>query len=192
MRVLLATTAIALVTTTSYAADLVETTPMAPPVVIVEETNPFDGFYLGIHGGYGWQSGSYSGDGWLLGGQGGYNWVSPSGFLLGAEISGSWVDVGGSQSNVNGLGIAQGKLGWANDTVALYGTAGGAIASLKSSGFAPGFDDTPGGWTVGAGIDFMVVEDWSLGASYNYIDFGSNNSGGSDINVLKLNLNYNF
>ncbi len=191
MRVLVTTAALALATTMSHAADLVEPAPVAPPPVVIAE-NPFDGFYLGIHGGYGWQSGSYSGDGWLLGGQLGYNWVAPSGLLLGAEISGSWVDVGGSQSNVNGLGIAQGKLGWANNQVAIYATAGGALASLESTVPAFGFDDTPGGWTVGAGMDFMIIDDWSLGASYNYIDFGSNNSGGSDINVIKLNLNYNF
>jgi len=177
-------------TSASYAADLVAAPPVAPPPVVAENT--FNGFYAGIHGGYGWQSGNGSGDGWLLGGQAGYNWVGTSGLLIGGELSGSWADVGGSGVSMDALGIAQGKLGWANSQLALYGTAGGAVASLSTNGPAIGFNDTPTGWTVGAGMDVMLGRDWSLGASYNYIDFGSGNSGDSDVNVIKMNLNYNF
>lgn len=190
MRVLVTTAAIALLTTASYAADLVAPPPVAPAPVVME--NPFDGFYLGIHGGYGWQSNGGSGDGWLVGGQAGYNFVFGSGFLLGGELSGSWADVGDSTVTMNGIGILQAKVGWANDRIALYGTAGGALASLDTRYPTFGFDDTPGGWTVGAGMDFMLGRDWSLGASYNYVDFGSNSFGASSVNLLKLNLNYNF
>jgi outer membrane immunogenic protein len=179
-------------TTASYAADLVVSPPPVAPAPVITE-NPFNGFYLGIHGGYGWASNGGSGDGWLVGGQGGYNWVGSSGLLIGAELSGSWADVGDSFVTMNGLGILQAKLGWANEQIALYATGGGALASLDTNvPVIGGFDDTPGGWTVGAGMDFMLGRDWSLGASYNYVDFGTNNAGASSVNVLKLNLNYNF
>jgi outer membrane immunogenic protein len=248
MRIIIAAAA-AILTSTAYAADLVEPAPIAPPPIVA--SNPFNGFYAGIHGGYGWANASGNGtlsyagipeeqseeafaivkaipvlgsfpfdsdqDGWLFGGQLGYNWVGSSGLLIGGEISGSWANIKGSyyapgisaETTWDAIGIAQAKLGWANDRIALYVSGGGALGHSDTSFSTPigymKFDDTHGGWTVGAGADVMVWKDVSLGLSYNYIDFGSSSGYGmgirgtsfnynadSDMHLIKLNLNYHF
>ena len=58
MRIIIAAAA-AILTSTAYAADLVEPAPIAPPPIVA--SNPFNGFYAGIHGGYGWANASGNG-----------------------------------------------------------------------------------------------------------------------------------
>jgi outer membrane immunogenic protein len=65
------------------------------------------GFYLGIHGGYGWGHESIDGDispfsnpspkGGVFGGQIGYNWQFNT-FVAGLEVDSSWADLKDSQS----------------------------------------------------------------------------------------------
>ena len=247
--------------------------------------NPFNGFYMGVHGGYGWASSDvdydfvvdfgilpddddddddddFSGDyqidseGALLGLQAGANFVMGNGLLLGAEVSGTWAAISGDTSfsvlddgqfgppgitgvdvdvnnKLNGIGLAQVKLGWANDTFAVYGMGGFALGQFtrtvdveSRNFFAPfqidgnsDYEDTLSGWTLGAGLDYMVTEGVSVGVSYNYVKFdgfedtfdidfscfdcgpysGSDfdigdveSSGGLDVHIAKLNLNYHF
>ena len=179
----------------------------------------FDGFYFGAHGGYAWAdteidysgnygasgsgpsgSGSFDGStdlssqGALLGAQLGANFVMGNGFLLGAEISGSWTAISNDESfddgdvsidieqNISALGLAQAKLGYAHESFAFYVMGGLALgkseieANLSSLGFDVADvsqDEMLTGWTLGAGADFMVTENVSVGISYNYVDFGT-------------------
>lgn len=235
MKVIVTAAGALLLTSAAYAADLVEPVPVAPPPVV--EANPFNGFYAGIHAGYGWENRSgdgvvsvfgfpiggapfdYDQDGFLLGAQVGANWVGNSGLLIGAEVSASWADIDGSgssgaytyNSQLDAIGIAQAKLGWANHRYAIYATAGGALGHFDTQvdGLISqwNFDETMSGWTVGAGMDVMLGQKVSLGVSYNYIDFGSESGSSSfsgvvptslsrtvdsNMQLLKLNLNYNF
>ena len=237
--------------------------PASAADVTVDES-AFEGFYMGVHGGYAWadteidyvgnygtsisvsptdDGGSFegganlSGTGPVIGAQMGANFLLGRGLLLGAEISGSWGAISGDtnfddgdvgidvEQSINALGLAQAKLGWAHDRFAIYGLGGLAMAQVDTSAHlgvtdgAPfdlgGFDDqqTMTGWTLGAGADFMVTEDVSLGLTYNYVDLGDQESsfsvneeflsiyniyGEVDVNtsinlhLVKASLNYNF
>jgi outer membrane immunogenic protein len=79
----------------------------------------------------------------------------------------------------------RGRIGWAFDRVLVYATGGGAWGNLKTTGNfvpvgpTPGFtastDKTVFGWTVGGGVDYMLMANWSLGAEYRFTRFDSNN-----------------
>lgn len=231
------------------AAGLCAQVSFAPAADIASYENPFAGFYLGVHAGYGWAgvdedytsdmgipvfatldpvperteaiSGNYTLDasGGLLGAQAGFNAVMSNGLLLGAEINGSWSEIRGDtsfqvsdaktlrygmdadvESRISALGLAQAKLGWANDSFAVYGMGGLAVAqfqrdatisggvgsciavcevdlvtfaepSLGSMSGGSDLEDTLSGWTLGAGLDVMVAENVSLGVAYNYARF---------------------
>lgn len=158
-----------------------------------------------------WSVGSFSADdsfsnhtsSGLAGGQLGYNAVTESGFLIGVELNASLTNLDSSESmttsftdgqtdfdynaTIDGLGLLQGKLGFASEKVAVYGLAGFALASGKIDGSwdtsgngtdAEGFtgsgtfsrgSSTYNGWTVGAGADVALTEKTSMGISYNYV-----------------------
>lgn len=146
----------------------------------------------------------------MLGAQFGANYVMDNGLLLGAEVSGSWTSLSGdshitdgdvsasASSDVTGLGLGQLKLGWANDTFAIYGMGGVALGNAKIKanlaldnpnpegaefGLAKLSDDQMvTGWTLGVGADYMLGHNVSLGVAYNYVSFGSVDS---DFNVDK-------
>ena len=120
---------------------------MAPP-------STWAGFYLGVHGGYGWKDNDFSlnqeagtriggikSRGWVAGGQGGYNWqygrvvtgleadFSDAGIKGDSDplVSNAGLTTQTRSDNVKYLGTARGRLGWLPlDNVLLYGTAGPA------------------------------------------------------------------
>ncbi|MCP4079955.1 MAG: outer membrane beta-barrel protein [Planctomycetaceae bacterium] len=204
-KLLIAAAASALIASSAYGADMVEEDVVPPAPTVIE--NPFDGFYIGLHGGYGdgdrsgegwWDIGGFIGDdfdfnfdqgGKLLGGQLGYNWVN-GGFLLGAELSVSAADINGelnfddgfgggiSQTNMDFIGQVKGKIGFANDQFAIYGTGGIVVAhsTVDIASLSLGvheFDDMHSGYSVGAGLDMMITENASIGVSYDHITLHS-------------------
>ena len=216
--------------------------------------SPFNGFYMGVHAGYGWadtaidydggyaisassldgvddgpdggiiSSGPFDSDfsmsskGALLGAHAGANFVSDSGLLLGMEVSGSWADISGEDTFIDGdasvtaeqtigaIGLAQLKLGFANETAAIYALGGLALGQMDTSArlggsecVGPDAEDcvslglvnisdkqTVAGWTIGAGADAMVSENVSIGVTYNYVRFDYENS--YDVNEQLLSL----
>src|SRR6266446_2676986 len=139
-----------LLTVVASAADLPVRAANAPPVL----ASSWAGFYLGLHGGYGWRDSDFSEEvfplaridgirskGGVFGGHAGYNWQFGRA-VTGLEIDFSGADITGSNSVVFGLsptgtatrtrdervkylGTARGRVGWLpTDTVLLYGTAG--------------------------------------------------------------------
>ena len=110
------------------------------------------GFYLGVHGGYGWKDNDFSlqsgfgtryggikSKGWLGGGQAGYNWQYGR-VVAGLEADLSVTGIKGDadplignagqssftlSDNVKYLGTSRGRLGWLPvDNLLVYGTAG--------------------------------------------------------------------
>ncbi len=72
---------------------------------------------------------------------------------------------------------ARAKLGYAQDCIFFYGTGGLALGSLKNEVLinnATTYSErkTRFGYTVGAGVDFLVTDNLSLGAEYLFTDFG--------------------
>lgn len=161
-----------------------------------------DDFYgLEVYGLY-----SNSLDGPLLGAQTGINVVLDQGLMIGGELSVSWAALQGSgtdfddgdsygigytvmggsyEAEINALGSAELKLGYATDEFMVYGSAGVAVGNVSStvSFGGTGIDgewvathtetNLMQGWTVGVGGAVMVTPTTSVNASVNYYDFGT-------------------
>jgi outer membrane immunogenic protein len=222
---------IALAAGQAMAADLPARVPVrqaAPPPAVYAYN--WSGFYVGGHGGGGWSDkcftfagagdGCHDGDGWLGGGQVGYNWQTGQ-FVFGVEFSGSWADIAGSHpavlvpadsysSEVNTILMLTGRVGLSFDRVLAYVTGGGAWVRDRFEYTQAGVGTASArenrtGWTVGAGLEFAITPNWSLGAQYNYVDLGDRNtafSGGGvapftdnvdqQLHLATVRLNYRF
>jgi len=184
-------------TSASLAADLVIEEPVAAPVLTGSD---WDGFYVGVIGGYASGHEGFpvpnavmGGDavGALLGLEGGYNW-DLGGFVLGIETDLAWAGITTDEFansfhtvtfGVDWLGTTTVRAGAALDSVLLYAEGGIAYgsASIKGEVFntppIPNipFDnsDVAGGWVVGAGVEVALTESMTAKAEYNYIDLGT-------------------
>lgn len=122
---------------------------IAPASANAQSRNIWNGWYVGLHGGYAWQDvhGIFNSaniptrldgeqKGGVVGGQLGYNWQSDQ-FLLGIEGDLSSLTNDGTRSTVNYggpivhdhfasdyLGSVRARLGWAIQNWLLYGTVG--------------------------------------------------------------------
>ncbi len=166
-------------------------------------------------------SNNVSGSGFLGGIQGGYNWQSNN-FVFGVEL-----DVGGLGNDAGstffdpftpgrGLHIAAdggwygditGRLGYSLNNFLIYGKGGLALFSgnVKVSDAFDGFFKDSGtftGWTVGAGVEYMVNPSWTIKLEYLYFNFGNShfdccNGAGTarfdsdlTVNTVKIGFNY--
>jgi outer membrane immunogenic protein len=158
------------------------------------------GFYIGGHLGGAWSDVSWEnvnltgegvnndGSGFIGGGQIGYNQQFGS-VVLGVEGTLSGTSVGGDfrsakvpaatySTDVSTVATLTGRVGFAANQWLVYGKAGWAGAQVDVSGrnTALGdsfsFDDWRSGWTVGAGIDYKLAPNISLGLEYSFIDLG--------------------
>jgi outer membrane immunogenic protein len=120
-------------------------------------SNPWNGLYVGLHGGYAWQdvNGTFDGlgaatnlsgidlNGAIVGGQLGYNWQSGQ-FLLGIEGDASTLAGGGDHvvnpgllgaatlgADMSYLASIRGRLGWAINNWLLYGTVGWGFSRFE-------------------------------------------------------------
>ncbi|MEA2906947.1 MAG: outer rane immunogenic protein [Alphaproteobacteria bacterium] len=137
--------------------------------------NTFDyshsGGIFGGHAGYNWQSGQ-----WVFGIEGGaaktwikaQNVVSP--FF---PVTDRWT------SEVKSIASITPRLGVAFGSALLYVKGGVAFASIRDH-VNDNFDFVDvkfnrSGWTVGAGLEYMVAPNWVVGVEYDHYDFGSRN-----------------
>ena len=182
--------AITMLVTPASAADIARPVYKSAPVVMMQAYN-WSGFYIGVHGGYGWGDGntnlfgvSDSSDisGWFGGGQIGWNWqAAGSPWVLGIEADLSGGDIGDS-SNVLGVtieskldlfGTVRGRLGYAWDRVMVYGTGGYAWGkneiSFSALGVTLADDRDHSGWVVGGGVEWALIDNWTAKIEYQYL-----------------------
>jgi outer membrane immunogenic protein len=168
-------------------------------------------------------------EGFLIGGQLGYDFDLGNGFVLGVAGDMSWsdmdgedcVEIGGctgaagdsyANSDVSWLATIRGRAGFTTGSLLVYGTGGLAIADAETSiTNVDGLGDptrsdssTHFGWVIGAGAEFMVTENMTLGAEYLHVDLGSEDyeftGPGEDIeseadltvDIVRASLNYRF
>ena len=157
------------------------------------------------------------GDGWVGGGQIGYNYQFANNVVLGVEADIDWTGIGNTNLitvgplangiNNNGatldyFGTIRARVGYAFDRVLPYIT-GGAAWGHTSFGTYYGADtsSTNWGWTIGAGVEYAITNNFTAKIEYLYVDLGGNNynftNGGSlntsfDMSVLKAGVNYKF
>jgi outer membrane immunogenic protein len=131
------------------------------------------------------------GDGFTLGGTLGYNYQIGS-VVLGLEADLNYVDLGKRVTTVIGplsttvaqeasyLGTVRGRLGYAFDRVLIYATGGLAYGDQDASttitapaAFWSGSKSTTRfGYTIGAGLEYAITNNWSAKVEYLYYDLG--------------------
>jgi outer membrane immunogenic protein len=183
------------------------------------------GFYLGANGGYGWGTSDWTAGpvgvaglkpkGWLAGGTLGYNYQIGS-FVWGLEGDFDWSDIKASsacgiagvvscETEQTWLSTFRGRLGYAFDRWLPYITGGGAYGHIKATAAIPGLSATASsnqlGWTVGAGLEYAFLSNWSAKIEYLYVDLGSFNTTAFSVvpinidlkeNIVRAGLNYKF
>jgi outer membrane immunogenic protein len=135
--------------------------------------------------------GRYHVNGGLFGGDAAYNWQAGSwvygiaGDISGGDISGSSGVCGATTTlphacgtNLNWLGTLRGQVGFAvgpTGNVLPYITGGLAVGNVRGwdSLMPASGSDTRAGWTVGAGLAWMVAPHWSVKFEYLHVDLGS-------------------
>jgi len=150
------------------------------------------GFYVGINGGYAWGASDWTSpaiglrpSGWMVGGTAGYNYQVGS-FVLGLEGDYDWTDVRSSgacaviaacEVRNSYLATFRGRIGFAMDRFLPYITGGGAYGDIKAIASVTPFAVSSGvnrlGWTIGGGIEYAFLGNWSAKLEYLYVDLGS-------------------
>jgi outer membrane immunogenic protein len=172
---------------------------MAPAQAQV--TNPWNGLYVGVNGGYAWQDagGTFANlgtntslngldlNGALVGGQVGYNWQSAQ-LLLGVEFDAMTLADGGENINtpsapnasvlgadMNYLASVRGRLGWAINNWLLFGSVGWGFSQFEftSTAFAHKIRLDDSGLAYGGGVEWMMTYGVSLRAEYLRYDIGA-------------------
>lgn len=216
---LLASVASVMLLTSSalYAADLPRKAPPITPAPVVYN---WTGFYVGVNLGGAWtgtSSGNFSNnlDGVIGGGQLGYNWQTGP-ILLGIEGdfqgssqrgSGS-TTIGGVTFNTEGripwFATLRGRLGYVSGPWLLYVTGGGAWTNFEvdvtTAAGSVSDHTTKSGWTVGGGVEWMFIPNWSAKLEYLYLDtdstsvtlFGNTFDARAKQNIVRAGLNYHF
>lgn len=182
---LLASAALAALSTASLAADL--PSRKGPPVApIYVPVFTWTGFYVGLQGGYAWGDSkgtignavgvpvlgySYDTKGGVFGGHVGYNYQFSPNFVAGVEGDLEWSGLKDSLTSVPlGLthstkvewqGSVRARLGVAFDRALIYATGGVAFADVKHS-----VATFPGGVSLLSGSDTRAG--WTLGAGLEY------------------------
>jgi outer membrane immunogenic protein len=178
----------------AFAADLGNVEPLpVPDVVEAQPANDWTGFYLGVLGGYGWGTadtdavGDIDADGFDVGGYAGANWQWGN-FVVGAEGDLLYPfregDAGGVAAEQGLHGSLRARAGIALDRFLIYGTAGGAGTNLELSSAAGTDEQTLWGWTAGAGVEGMVMDNVTARVEYRYSDYADEtfNLGGAAVN----------
>jgi outer membrane immunogenic protein len=212
-KILLATVAVAaLGTASASAADLAARPYTKAPALAPLPT--WAGFYIGAMGGYATVDGGGF-DGGFAGGTIGYNWQQGP-VVFGIEADAAWADlsanggapfpfVGTFNTKIQDMGTVRGRLGYAVGPTLLYATGGYAWADLKLTNtfgpFSSSDSQVLNGWTVGAGVEYMIAPKWSLKAEYLYKSFGGETfntltfpaaSGTLNLHSVQVGVNYHF
>ena len=216
----------------ALAADL--PAPRLPPPLPAVVYN-WTGFYLGINGGFGtgnsnWSdgvngtTGTFPTSGFLVGGTAGVNYQIAE-YVFGIEGDGDWTNLRGNSGSTCGaisavvtppvscktqsqwLATVRGRVGYAFDRILLYGTAGAAFGNVQTGLNPQSTFDSPveAGWTVGAGVEVALAENWTAKAEYLFVDLPNAtcttaaNCGGAagsivsfNENIIRAGVNYKF
>ena len=180
--------------------------------------NSSDGAVFGNSTGAPGASGIFNGDdsntGFVGGGHIGYDYQLPNNIVVGAVADLNYIDAksnrsyttpGGStfgtSSDINYLGTVRARVGYAFDSVLLYGSGGLAYAGVdNNSAVVPaneyrGYDfkndgkDADIGYSVGGGVDVLATQNISFGVEYLYTNLGSNDqsiTGTNGTNTVKF------
>ena len=165
--------------------------------------------------------------GFMGGVQLGYNWQI-SNWVFGIETDFSGMNVHDAahfattdtnyanaqiSSRYDWLGTTRGRAGFVMDRTLIYATGGFAYAQVSqeytntSGTLSASTSGVKGGWTVGAGLEYGLNQNWSIKGEYLYVNLQNTNlnvplGGGTstlvnfnfknDFNIVRLGVNYRF
>jgi outer membrane immunogenic protein len=170
------------------------------------------------------REGCLNSQGGVVGGQAGYRWqIGPA--VFGVEGQGDWASLSSSHNSVldptitlgtkvNGFGVFSGQIGYASGQALFYVKGGGAVTSgtfplndaATNIGLASA-SSTRWGASAGAGFEWLLTPNWSVGLDYNHLFMGSANDtfavaspvfGGAlnridqEVDVVTIRVNYKF
>lgn len=168
----------------AYAADAVMEEPPAPAAPMEEPPlNTWSGPYAGVSLGYGFAGrtrapgNTINTNGFIGGGFAGYN-VQSGMMVFGGEIDAGYAGLRGSNAGTSSRssfdGSLRARMGVAvTNDVMIYGTAGGALQSLRIADAAGADRNTMLGWTAGVGAEAKITDNVFGRVEYRYTDFGS-------------------
>jgi outer membrane immunogenic protein len=148
------------------------------------------GAYAGLYAGYGWGRSTWdlpavtiAPRGAMFGGTLGYNWQVGT-FVYGIEGDVGWSGIKGSaacglftcETRNQFFGTVRGRAGLAFDSLLPYITGGAAIGDIKATStnpLFPGGNGTKVGWTVGGGLEYAFLHNWTAKVEYLYFNLGS-------------------
>lgn len=202
-----------LVASPALTADSYEPYAPVPDVISYDEAHVWTGFYAGFHAGFGLldtqdtQNLGTENNGTPLGGiHAGFNYQYGS-FVFGLEADATALnidedrDLPNSDLKASWMGSARARIGYAFDQVMFYGTGGFSLAHAEASSNAIARSDSHvhTGYVLGAGVEFMVSDNWVLGGEYLRHEFGSetyvlNNTFDSEGNfdAFRIRASYSF
>jgi opacity protein-like surface antigen len=188
----------------NVAEPLVEPTPVVAPAPVFSSL--WSGGYAGAQLGWGWADRSGAGDinsfgdridattdtfrnigadgdGLIGGVHGGYLWNSDR-FVYGgeADINFGDIDLDNNVGSVDRMGSIKAKAGYDLGRTLIYATGGAAYAEADIGNT----DFSDWGWTAGAGVDYLVTDNVSIGAEALYNDFGEFDDSGTDLSLTTL------
>ena len=205
----------------ALAADLPRPVYKAPSMYAPAPIFSWSGAYIGINGGYGWGSsrittpagattGNFDINGGLAGGTLGYN-IQAGSIVYGIEgdLDYSWIKgnsapiaAGGFEVRNRYLATVRGRVGYAFDRFLPYITAGGAFGDVRTTTILGRSTDQQFGWTVGGGLEYAFLGNWSAKLEYLYVRLsnadcpaavcGLNDEVRFRSNVVRAGLNYRF
>lgn len=204
-RFLFATVALAALSAPAAAADLATKYPVKAVAVVpvFSWTGFYIGANVGYGGdsftytvdnfGAPVASASVTSSGFFAGGQIGYNYQFANNIVLGLETDLQWSDISGTVSasvlglpvvsagsSIDYFGTIRARLGYAIDRFLPYITGGVAYGKTGTDVSFLGVpvlssSTTSWGWTVGAGGEFAITNNWTFKAEYLYVDLGDSN-----------------
>ncbi|MFG1319039.1 outer membrane protein [Xanthobacter autotrophicus] len=158
-----------------------------------DEVNTYYGDY------YSAESRSVNSSGFFVGGQIGYNYQFANNVVIGVETDLQWSNIEGNYSannatyygyaesfnagaSVDYFGTIRARLGYAFDRFLPYITGGAAYGKTKldlnstdsyGNFYTASGSSTNWGWTVGAGVEYAITNNWTFKTEYLYVDLGS-------------------
>jgi outer membrane immunogenic protein len=139
------------------------------------------GVFGGLQAGYNWQSGQ-----WVFGVEGDIQANSASDRFATWKFSNPW------------FSTVRGRVGFAMNNLFVYGTGGLAIGELTGDLLGRVESHTTAGWTLGAGAEIGLTQNWSAKIEYLYVDLSTHNftitnaNNGYHFGALRLGVNYRF
>jgi outer membrane immunogenic protein len=178
------------------------------------------GFYLGLNGGGAWGDSDWNGfavsnspSGGMFGVTAGYNWQGGgSPWVFGLEGDIDWTSINDTvvcavgtncETRNDWFGTIRGRVGYAWDRFMPYVTGGVAFGNIDANVTGlPGNSDTNAGWTIGVGVEGVIVGNWTAKVEYLYADLGDTTCSAAAcgiatnvdlrLNIFRGGVNYRF